>query len=352
MQECAELDEVDLRLVNALQFAPRASWTTVGAALGIDPVTAARRWTRLADSGSAWVTAHPAGPQTAALIEVECVAGAARTTADALSRRPHVLTVEHTSGGHGLLLTVSVVDVAALSRLLLDIEELPGIRSTRTHPVIRPYALGGDWQVRALDGEQRGRLTPPARRGRAPLHPLDDTDRRLLACLFDDGRAPLTDIAVRLGCSVTTVRRRLTALLGRNALLRCDIAQPLSGWPISVSVWARVPVDDCTDVGRRLVALPETRACLALAGAPANFYHSVWVRSLDDVHRVERTLRHLVPSLDIQGRTITLHTVKRMGRILDDHGRSVEAVPMDIWADPVSAPRGTARPRTGRHRRP
>ncbi|WP_137723126.1 Lrp/AsnC family transcriptional regulator [Prescottella subtropica] len=342
MQEYDGLDETDLRLVNALQFEPRASWTTVGAALGIDPVTAARRWAHLVASGSAWVTAHPAGPQTAALVEVECVAGATRDTAEQLSRRPHVLTVEHASGAYGLLLTVSVADVGTLSQLLLDIESMTGIRSTRSNLVIRPFALGGDWQVRALDVDQRGRLTASSRRGRSSLHPLDATDRKLMACLFEDGRASLTDLAERLGCSVSTARRRLDALLGRNALLRCDIAQPLSGWPMSVSMWARVPADDCDDVGRRLVALPETRACLALTGAPANLYHSVWVRSLGDVHRVEATLRRTAPTLDIVGRTVTLRTFKRMGRILDEYGRSVETVPMDVWAAPVSAPRGTA----------
>ncbi|WFR73389.1 Lrp/AsnC family transcriptional regulator [Prescottella defluvii] len=119
------LDEIDLSLVNVLQCDPRASWSKVGAALGIDPVTAARRWARLTESGSAWVTAHPAGPQTAALVEVECVAGEAEATAEILSHRPHVLTVEHTSGSRDLLLTVSVADLGALSRMVLHIEKLP-----------------------------------------------------------------------------------------------------------------------------------------------------------------------------------------------------------------------------------
>ncbi|WP_241565986.1 Lrp/AsnC family transcriptional regulator [Prescottella agglutinans] len=335
-QKSDGLDEIDLRLVNVLQFEPRASWSKVGGALGIDPVTASRRWARLVTSGSAWVTAHPAGPQTAALVEVECVAGEAEVTAEILSRRAHVLTVEHTSGARDLLLTVSVADLAALSRMVLHIEKLSGIRSTRTHLVIRPYAMGGDWQLRALDADQRGQLDAHGRRGQSSLQPLDTVDRRLITALFHDGRASLTDIAARLDCSVSTARRRLNALLGRSALLlRCDVAQPLSGWPVSVWMWAHVPVDECDDVARRLVALPETRACLVLTGAPANFFYSVWVRSLEDVHRVEQLLRRIAPSLEILDRTVTLRFFKRMGRILDENGRSVESVPMDIWSDPV-----------------
>ncbi|WP_430334371.1 Lrp/AsnC family transcriptional regulator [Rhodococcus sp. ACT016] len=336
VQEFDGLDEIDLSLINVLQFDPRASWSKVGGALGVDPVTASRRWNRLAEAGSAWVTAHPAGPQTAALVEIECVAGETQATAETLSRRPHVLTVEHTSGSRDLLLTVSVSDLGALSRMVLRIEKLPGIRSTRPHLVIRPYALGGDWQLRALDADQRGHLGAPGRR-RSSSRPLDATDRRMIAALFRDGRASLTEIAAELDCSVSTARRRLNALLDRSAvLLRCDVAQPLSGWPVSVSMWAHVPVDECDDVARRLVALPETRACLVLTGAPANFYFSVWVRSLEDVHRTEQHMRQIVPTLTILDRTVALRYFKRMGRILDERGRSIASVPMDIWSDPVA----------------
>lgn len=340
-QENAELDEVDLSLVNALQFDPRASWSTVGAALGIDPVTAARRWARLTDSGAAWVTAHPAGPQSAALLEADCVAGALPATAEALARRPQVLSVEHTSGSRGLLLTVSAPTLADLSRLVLDIETLPGIRSTGTHLVVRPVALGGDWQMRALDAGQRGHFEARTRRA-APPRPLDATDRRLVTALCGDGRASLTDLAGVLDCSVSTARRRLRALQGRGTLrLRCDVAQPLSGWPVSVSLWAHVPVDECDTVTRLLADLPETRACLVLAGAPANVFHVVWVRSLDDVHRVEAHLRRIAPTLQVLGRSVTLRSFKRMGRILDEHGRSVGSVPMDIWTPGDTVEGGT-----------
>lgn len=342
VQESDVLDELDLSLINTLQLGPRAPWAQIGAALGVDPVTAARRWSRLVESGSAWVTAHPAGPQTAALIEIECVAGRVLQTAEILVRWPHVLTVEHTSGARDLLLTVSVESLAALSDLLLRaIEKLPGIRSTRTHLVIRPYAMGGDWQLRALDSDQRAHLDGRGPRTTGTLRPLDDADRALIACLSRDGRASLTDLAAELGCSVSTARRRVRVLLERHSLLlRCDVAQPLSGWPVSVWMWAHVPVDECDAVAQRLIELPETRACLVLTGAPANFFYSVWVRSLEDVHRLEQLLRRTVPSLEILDRTVTLRFFKRMGRILDESGRSIEAVPMDIWSDPVANAEG------------
>src|SRR5437870_1684534 len=55
------LNETDLALVNALQINPRAPWSLIGETLGIGASTAVRRWQRLVDSGSAWLSAFPGG---------------------------------------------------------------------------------------------------------------------------------------------------------------------------------------------------------------------------------------------------------------------------------------------------
>jgi hypothetical protein len=43
-----------------------------------------------------------------------------------------------------------------------------------------------------------------------------------------------------------------------------------------------------------------------------------------------------VPNLTVVDRLITLRTVKRMGRLLDEDGRAIGAVPMDVWTDPLA----------------
>ncbi|WP_241196675.1 AsnC family protein, partial [Streptomyces sp. ADI95-17] len=45
--EGEHFSELDLALVDALQAAPRAPWSRIGRALGVDATTAARRWERL-----------------------------------------------------------------------------------------------------------------------------------------------------------------------------------------------------------------------------------------------------------------------------------------------------------------
>ncbi|MET8800985.1 AsnC family protein [Nocardia sp. NPDC004568] len=54
-------DDIDFRIVHALQSAPRAPWGAVGEVAGVSAPTAARRWERLVDSGLAWIVTYP-GP--------------------------------------------------------------------------------------------------------------------------------------------------------------------------------------------------------------------------------------------------------------------------------------------------
>jgi DNA-binding Lrp family transcriptional regulator len=98
---------------------PRASWAVAGRALGVDPGTAARRWQRLVKHGLAWVTCYPADRHMedmgSAYIEVDCAPGHVSDVGEQLTRRSHVVTVEHVSGEHNLLLTILAPGLVDLS---------------------------------------------------------------------------------------------------------------------------------------------------------------------------------------------------------------------------------------------
>lgn len=341
-QDFAPLSEIDLSLVNTLQIEPRAPWSRIGRALDLDPVTVARRWARLVDSGAAWITAQPGTQQTpqscVVLVELDCVPGRALDVADVLVDWPHVLTLEHTSGGRDLLLTVAVPDLVSLSRYLLEsLGALPDVRDVRTQPVTHVFAQGGGWRLRALDAEQRALLdTGGAARTDNSAHQVSAQDRRLILRLGEDGRMSLTDLAAAVGLGVSTVRRRVGILLAREAMwLRCEVAQPLSGWPVSLWLWTQVPADDRDTIAALLRSFPEIRACLGLTGTRANLVVNVWLRTVSDTHRLEARLVAEVPRLTVVDRALVLRFAKRMGRVLDAGGRSVRTVPMDVWSDPV-----------------
>ncbi|MGH3948871.1 MAG: Lrp/AsnC family transcriptional regulator [Pseudonocardiaceae bacterium] len=342
MPDLVSFDELELRLLNALQISPRAPWTQLGEVLGVDPATAARRWADLAGSGRAWIAVYPGVDTLAetlvAFLEVDCEAGAASDVAEALVNDSRVSTIEHITGGHDLLLTIFVSDLATLSAYVLTgLGSISGVRGTRAHVATTVLAEGSKWRLRALDREQRRRLRAVLPQpSDTPVRPVDGRDTPLLAALAADGRTTYSDLAGRTGLSISTVRRRLTALLAhRQVIIRCEVAQSLSGWPVSASLWCRVPPSTLDSVARQLAELPETRLCSAVTGGPANLLLSTWMRSVGDMQRLEMTLDERVPRFEVINRALALRHVKRMGRTLDSNGRATGMIPLDIWAVPT-----------------
>ncbi|MFD0621799.1 Lrp/AsnC family transcriptional regulator [Streptomyces sanglieri] len=75
----------------ALQAAPRAPWSRIGRALGVDATTAARRWERLRANGLAWVSAYDSAKSTTvAYVEVRCRPRALDSVGTALADMPWV----------------------------------------------------------------------------------------------------------------------------------------------------------------------------------------------------------------------------------------------------------------------
>ncbi|MGM1058298.1 Lrp/AsnC family transcriptional regulator [Saccharothrix sp. Mg75] len=324
------LDETDRALVNVVQLAPRASWAEIGAALDVNPATAARRWNRLAAAGVVRVVAYPrltgwARHRCLAFVEVDCEPATRERVIAELVRVPQIASVTIASSGRDLYLTVLTPTLAALSALVLG---LTGVRATRTHLVTRMVTEGGAWQFDSLTGGQRAGLhRPPPTAG-----VLADADRDLLLALAPDGRCSVADLAERTGTSASTARRRLARAVREGTLsFRCETAQPVTGWPVSASFWTRVPPHELRAAVEGLATLPEVRMCAAVTGAD-NLVISLWLRSLADSQRFEEQLSTRFPTLVVTDRTIELRAVKRMGCLLTPDGRSTDVLPVDPWA--------------------
>ena len=94
----ATLNLDNMLLLDALQLAPRASWSRIGEVLGITAVTAAKRWARLREGGIAWVTAAPAmavrTAQCLAYVEITCHPEHRYTVANAIAQHRLAVSVE------------------------------------------------------------------------------------------------------------------------------------------------------------------------------------------------------------------------------------------------------------------
>ncbi|MFZ3598352.1 Lrp/AsnC family transcriptional regulator [Streptomyces sp. BH104] len=339
MRETVTVSELDLALVNALQLRPRASWTELAPPLGVTASTLARRWERLTEEGLAWVYAAPgrefSRTRCTAFVLVRCRPGTRARIAEELCERSEAVTIELTGPGSAdLLIDVLAPDLPALTRFVTThLETLPGVTAVDCLFATSLYVEGSRWRLRSLDPAQ---LSVLGRSGERPPEPaatleLDAVDRGLLDSLVGDGRLGLAALAAHTGTSPATVRRRLHRLTDSGVLtLRCDMADALAGRPLPVSLLGRVPARDIAAVHRALAALPECRLVAAVTGR-TNIFATLWVRDLGDIQRRETALGARLPTLEFTDRIVGLHTVKRMGHLLDEHGRRIGVRPIRPW---------------------
>ncbi|MBO2462079.1 Lrp/AsnC family transcriptional regulator [Actinomadura violacea] len=338
MPTSTTLDELDHMLVTALQTAPRADWRRIGAALGVDASTAARRWARLTGAGLAWLSCFPVAVEwitpVVAFIEIDCVPGRLHEVAAALAEDPHVFNLEHVTGGRDLLMTVVLRDNAELARYVgFRLGRLDGVAATRTQLATTLHSEGSRWRLDRLDKEQRDLLLHDRPRGEGDWA-LRAEDRRLARLLGEDCRQPVARLAERTGLSPTTVRRRLDRMHRGGALMyRCEVARFLSGWPVSVYLWGSAPPDEVARLAALLAGLRETRMCASLTGSD-NVLFVVWLRSVERVQSFETALRRRFPELTITDRAVALWQMKLAGQLLDPQGRHLRTVPFWTWDDP------------------
>jgi len=363
MQDSADeaepgLDETDLALAHAMQIAPRASWTELGAVLGLSAATVARRWGRLSETGQAWVTAT-GSPMLwrsfcNAFLDVDCVPAQRGKVALALARDARTKAVLELTSGRDLHVNVIARDLSALARFALDhVSLLPGVVKVATQVGTRIYQAGDSWRLNALPRAQREQLRsgtpavdPAAQPGR-----LAAADRELLLALAPDGRRTVTELAEVTGGSQTATRRRLARLVSMGAVsFRCEISQNLTGWPVTTMLRGRVPYPERKWAAERLARMPEVRQLVATTGS-ANILASTWLHSVDDALELEERISSALPGFEIVDHAVVLRTVKRQGWILDSLGRRAECAPIDPWfRDDAEASADAASVRAGQTR--
>jgi DNA-binding Lrp family transcriptional regulator len=338
----------DARLIDAMQLAPRASWAALGQVLGVSAATAARRWQRLADEGVAWVTAGPgvavSNARCLAYAEVVCQPDTRFSVASRLARDPPAVTVEITTGNTDLLVTVSAVDLQTMSHYLLDhLAKVPGVVRTRARIVTRLYSEGSSWRLHVLPDKAVSELRkltrtkrggPTAENGNGAVSgEMSQSTEAILTHLLVDGRASYAELAERGGISPATARRRVKELVqSKVVILRTDVSALNVGWPVETYMWADVPVDTLVSSAKQLGAMPQTRLVATVAASESIAYCS-WLRTAEEIHRLELEIASQLPRLRVVDRLVVLRAVKRSGRLLDSAGCAAGVVPFAVWDD-------------------
>ncbi|MGO4385022.1 Lrp/AsnC family transcriptional regulator [Specibacter sp. RAF43] len=323
METHAPLSEEDLALIHALQIAPRAGWVEVGAVLGVHPTSAAARWERLTADGAAWITAHRAGDPLAvslAFIGVDCrMEGQSRVVA-ALSAVPEIITVEQTASNRALMLTVLTNSLAHLSgEIIPRIRGVDGVLGYQTSLCTRQHVNGSSWRLNVLSRHKQQQMQALVRADTGPAH-LPPGHLDLLPFLARDGRATAAAMARALGRTPATVQRQLNRVLASGILsFRCEMAQSLSGYPVTCQWFVKVPPGQHENAAATLRRLRNVRFVASTTGH-SNFTVIMWLHSVADVMDVELTLQQNIPGIELQESVVMLSCAKRVGWILRPDG--------------------------------
>lgn len=319
------INPLDLRIINALQIRPRAPWAQLAPILGADAATLNRRWRALRERGTAWMTTVDASKwRAAALVEISCHSGASLRLAAALAEAPEVIAVDLTAGGRDIVATVAASSEAALGTYLLeDLAKIPDILSVKSHPMARTITDGRSWRLRALDQHEAASVSGLPKQGRGrPAARNAEIEQAILAQLNIDGRASVTKIGAALGESPRHIRDLLGAMAASGGLIqRTDIARSASDWPVSAWYFLRVPASKLDDAATRLGNLGEVRLVSHTIG-PYDLIMDVWLKTLTAIQHLEQQLELKLSDVSTADRSLVLRSVKQLGQILDEQGRS------------------------------
>ncbi len=105
------------------------------------------------------------------------------------------------------------------------------------------------------------------RNGRAPAHPLDETSKRIIEQLQEDGRRPYAAIGKAVGLSEAAVRQRVQRLLDSGVMQIVAVTDPMQvGFARQAMIGIRVE-GDMTRVADQLAEMQEIDYVVVTAGS-------------------------------------------------------------------------------------
>ena len=314
------VDQLDLRLIHALQVRARIPWTTLAGRSGC-AATLMRRWRRLVDNGYVYVTAMTPLEQnrlSLALVEVDCAPSAVPAMVQRLETDPGVVALDLTASGRSLIVTLVGRSIDAISAWTMALGGDPRITALRTHHVSQLVAEASVWRPRALSQTEESALRAWPPRGEADAKLTREERAAVIELLSQDVRRPITELAERSGLSKRRVSDFLSAMTtSGDLLIRVDLARRLTPFPIFAYYFLTVHPSRVGQIAAQLGRMSETRMVARIVGR-YNLAVTFWLRSLGDLQRLEEALDARLRDVVIEDRTLVTRTPKHVGHLLDD----------------------------------
>lgn len=155
-QGSGQLDELDRKLISALQVDGRTSFSVLAERFGVPASSVRYRVQRLQDSGMFQIVgiANPLniGFDRLAMIGIRCSSGTAPQVCEKLSEMPETSYVILTSGSFDVMVEVVCRNIDHYTELMFDrLQKIPGVAQTESFFVLKAHKLAYGWGVG--DGE-------------------------------------------------------------------------------------------------------------------------------------------------------------------------------------------------------
>ncbi|WP_069886993.1 Lrp/AsnC family transcriptional regulator [Streptomyces luteocolor] len=291
MGDSEVFDELDLKLLHALEIDGRAPFSRIAAVLGVSDQTVARRFRRMgAEAGLRVVGVRDTDRlgRDQWMLRLRCAPEGAEAIGAALARRPDTTWVHLMSAG-------TEVVCMTMPRTQGDHDDLVFGKLLRTRQIIeitahqllhRFYGGRTGWigKHRPLTDAQAAALRPAVRPGEAGPVRLTPEDEPLIAALKADGRVTYPELQRLTGRSESSVKRRVAALLDSGALyIDTEYDTDRFGFSAATMLWVTADPGALDAVGRAMAEHPEVAHVSAITG-PANLMASVVTRDTAELY--------------------------------------------------------------------
>jgi Lrp/AsnC family transcriptional regulator, leucine-responsive regulatory protein len=142
---------------------------------------------------------------------------------------------------------------------------------------------------------------------------VEDTDRAIVAALAVDGRLSYTDLAEKVGLSVSAVHQRVRRLEQRGVIrgYAAQVDFPTLNLPLTAFVAIR-PLDpsQADDAPDRLAGLREIESCYSVAGED----HYLLLVRVESPAGLERLLQEIRAAANVTTRTTVVLSTPYEGR--------------------------------------
>lgn len=264
------LDDLDRRIVSALQVDGRASWLRISRALGENERTVARRGSRLLESGLVRV----AGIQlkaTGTILALRCGPGQVRMCSRAISGREETMWSYVVAGSQDIVAELSYPRAREQAVLLDELPAVPGLRSSTAYPVLRYLRTAHQWRPDVLSASECAELESESGQGQrleaGGLEGLSASDRTLHAALMDNGRRTFEELARLAGVSEATASRRVEHMRRNGQLVVRAVVDPVVlGLGVRALVWVRAVPAKLQALSAAIEASPRIRYASRITG--------------------------------------------------------------------------------------